>query len=630
MKHLFTLLALIVALSATSYANISISNFTFNVQPTNVLRVDVSFTISPAARAYVQYFYLDGADTIWGYTNIAQPSGNHSFTVVGLLPQKNYSLRAATFDETGIHYGNWQTLTTAAKPQGVPNAATVSVPDVATTGGYLMTTSNRFGLNLTGEVATIYDRKGNVVWYQFLNAITPGGFDQCKFSYPAIGPRLLLTNCQEIVEMGFDGTIHHRAALQGADTNFFFHHEVLKKENGNYLAIAASQIELDFSDTGGSADSLVVAESILEVDTQGNIVWDWHTYEQLDTNNLVENTTGNIWAPIFPGAYSWLHANGLAIDLDGGILASFRKSSQVFKINPNNKNTLFIMGHQGTLAFPISQRFRAQHCISVTGGNRYMVFDNIGKDSLSRVAEYFVTSYDGSVSLRWEYVLPISLQSEFLGSAYKLPNSNTLISTGLSAEIIELDSARQNVVLQMNTGSDWHYRAYSIPTLYEAPPAIDFAVADTFCGPDYTAITLTATPAPGFFTGPGVSGNVFDPNVAGTGVHELVYNYGWHTKTVKVDVGCVGIASIDALQVNFSLYPNPTTGVVNFSYQLPQNHQAQWSIVDLTGKEVANGNLGTQNGAVAFTADLSHLGKGFYMAVLDVGGQRTHTRLVLQ
>lgn len=630
MKQLIATLLLLASVCTLGHAAISFSGLSHGIQANNVLRYNVSFSVSPAARAYVQYYHLEGTDTIWGYTDIKDSAANHQFTLLGLLPQTTYRFRPAAFDVDGIFYDGWNTFTTAALPNDIPTITSVPVADAANTGGYIMTLTVRFGLLFpnVGETAQIYDRKGNLVWYEYVNRIAPGGLKQCTYAYPITGQRMLFTNCHEIVEVGLDGTEHHRSQLQGADTNFYFHHDVIKKNNGNYLAIAAKPIRLDFSDVGGPADSLVMSEAVLEVDTTGNIVWQWNAYEQLDTNNLVENVTGFYWVSAFPNSGNWLHANGLALDLDGGILLSLRTSSQVFKINPNNKSLIFTMGNQGSLIFPLSQRFKAQHCISVVGSNRYMVFDNQGRDTVSRVAEYFVNGYNGSVSLQREYVLPTSLYSSFSGSAYRLPNKNTLIGTGLSAAIVEVDSAYQNVLLDMRQ-SEQLYRAYAVPTLYEAPPAITFAVVDTFCGSSQlTPVTLVASPAPGFFSGPGVTGNIFDPAAAGPGLHTLVYHYGWATK--EVTVGCVGIEDVNGKDIALSLFPNPSTGSVNFSYQLSLNHQARWAIVDLTGKEVASGTNGTASGQVDFAVDLSHLGKGFYLAVLEIGGNRTYSRLVLQ
>ncbi len=629
MKHLVATCMLSFVALSICYGNISFSNFTYNVQPVNVLRVDVSFSVSPAARAYVEYFYLDGTDTIWGYTNISDSASAHSFTMVGLVAQKNYGFRAAAFDDTGIHYDTWNTLTTASLPAGLPSITSIPVADAANTGGYVMTHTMRLGTSTFGDVAQIFDRLGNMVWYQFLDSIATGGFYQCKYAYPVANERVAISGCHEIVEIGLDGTVFNNPVLQGVDTNYYFHHEVIKKPNGNYLAIAAKPIRLDFSDVGATNDSLVIAEAILEIDPLGNVVWRWEADAELDTNNLVEQLQGNTWFTAFPGSGSWLHANALAIDVDGGLLLSFRKSSQVFKINPNNNNTLFIIGNLGTLVTPLSQRFKGQHCITNIGGNRYMVFDNQGKDTLSRVTEYFINGYNNSATIRWEYVLPANLRSDFFGSAYRLPNNNTLIGTGLGSAIVEVDSAGQNVMLDMRVNEP-HYRAYPIPSLYAVPPAITFAIADTFCGPQFTPVTLAAGPAPGFFSGPGVTGNVFDPAAAGIGVHYIVYHYGWHTKAVRVNVGCIGIETVELSQIGFELYPNPSTGFVNFTYQLPQSHQANWMVVDLTGKEVAAGTTEAQSGQVEFSVDLSNLGKGSYIAVLEIDGQRTYSRLVLQ
>lgn len=628
MKQFTATLILTMLVVANCMASISFSSLSHNVQATNVLRYDVSFNVSPDARAYVEYYYLDGTDTIWGYTEIQDSAATHAFTLVGLVSAKAYRFRPAAFDVSGISYGTWTNFTTAALPFGLPSINLVPIANTSATEGFIFTNTARAGLLFgpEGETAQIYDRKGNLVWYQFIDAITAPGFYQCKYAYPSGPQSIVLSSCHELVEISLAGDELTRVSLQGADTNYYFHHEVIKKSNGNFLAIAALPIKLDFSGTGGPADSSVISESILEFNPSGSLVWQWDAKDQLDTTSFNENLTGNYWDNRFPGSYSWLHTNALAIDLDGGVLLSARKSSQVFKINQSNKSIVFTVGNPGSFTtYPISNRFKGQHCVTVTGGNRYMVFDNQGKDTVSRVAEYFASGYDNSFRLQWEYVLP--LYSPLLGSAFKLANGNTLIGTGFGSSIIELDNTRQTKVLEMNQ-SEPMYRAYSIASLYAAPPAITFAVVDTFCGSNLQPVTLSASPAPGFFTGPGVSGNVFDPVAAGPGVHQLVYHYGWATKTVTV--GCVGIIDVNDLSVDLKLYPNPSTGMVNFSYQLQQNHQAHWSVVDLTGKLVAEGNTGTKSGQVDFAVDLSSLSKGFYVAVLEVNGQRTFTRLALQ
>jgi gliding motility-associated-like protein len=63
-------------------------------------------------------------------------------------------------------------------------------------------------------------------------------------------------------------------------------------------------------------------------------------------------------------------------------------------------------------------------------------------------------------------------------------------------------------------------------TVVPSPTAAFSVPQNSFCLGNTTLpnVTLTATPVGGTFTGPGVSGNTFNPNLAGAGTHTLIYN----------------------------------------------------------------------------------------------------------
>lgn len=61
---------------------------------------------------------------------------------------------------------------------------------------------------------------------------------------------------------------------------------------------------------------------------------------------------------------------------------------------------------------------------------------------------------------------------------------------------------------------------------YQGPT--DFTAPDILCESD-TPITLTATPAGGTFSGPGVAGSTFDPSVPGFGDHTIEYTFTYPT-----------------------------------------------------------------------------------------------------
>lgn len=628
-----TLLTLLVIIGIYSTQAQPTITFPSAVQQTgNVLRYDVGFGTSPAARAYVEYYHVVGPDTIREYTHISDELLSQDFTLVGLLPQTQYHWRACAFNSNGLTQDAWSTFTTAALPAGLPSIAQIDVPDAANTGGYIMTNTIRFASSINGESAQIYDRQGNLIWYQFMNELNLDGFAQCKFTIATEGPKLLYSGCNEILEFGFDGSIISNPQLSGADTNYLIHHDIIKKDNGNYLAIAGLPIHLDFSDVGGTSDSLVVSESVIEIDPTGDVVWAWNSYEHLDTNNLVDLTAdkNNFWlmGNAIPGSGSWLHANGMDVDLDGGILVSMRKSNQIFKINPNDSSLLWTFGHAGDYTIPVSDRFKVQHCPTTISGNRYMLFDNTGvNDTVSRVSEFLLIDYNSTAQQLWEYVLPQGLHSPIVSSAYRLPNGNTLIGSGVPGAIIEVDNSG-NEVLQM-IQSESFYRANFIPALYEETPEISFTVADTLCESE-VAYQLTGSPAGGYFSGPGVEGNIFNPSLAGAGEHDITYHYGWKSLTVQTTVGCVGIRGIDVTEMDLQLYPNPAKGAVTMQFNLDWSVKANWNIIDLAGGEMLNGKLDVANGTNSTNIDISSLPAGMYLVGVTIEGQKIFRKIIVE
>ena len=82
-----------------------------------------------------------------------------------------------------------------------------------------------------------------------------------------------------------------------------------------------------------------------------------------------------------------------------------------------------------------------------------------------------------------------------------------------------------------------------------------------------TQQTLNGSPSGGIYSGTGVSGNLFNPSVAGNGIHIVDYSYtnsngcsGSANVTFTVSV-CTGIYEIESKQI--SVYPNPAKDLIN-------------------------------------------------------------------
>jgi hypothetical protein len=150
----------------------------------------------------------------------------------------------------------------------------------------------------------------------------------------------------------------------------------------------------------------------------------------------------------------------------------------------------------------------------------------------------------------------------------------------------------------------------SIEVLY-APTEL-FIPSDTICV-DADPMLMMGLPIGGFYTGLGVSGSNFYPNLAGPGWHEVSYNYidpqGCDNRafqSIYVDP-CGFVLQQDEVQIR--VFPNPATDVLNIKAEGLLS--APYYLVNMQGKVVLEGVL--QNSELL---DISKLESGLYRIIL--------------
>jgi PKD repeat protein len=161
-----------------------------------------------------------------------------------------------------------------------------------------------------------------------------------------------------------------------------------------------------------------------------------------------------------------------------------------------------------------------------------------------------------------------------------------------------------------------------LPTVSITPSTID-----TLCVNGADPITLSGTPSGGTFTGPGLSGNVFQPgSLGGPGSYTLNYVY--------TDlIGCVGTSSLEVVLVSclslsenliegLQLWPNPNNGFFNVS---GVNENTVFSIYDATGRIVLERKAQSAEN-VQFRLDVD---TGLYFLHAKAGQQSAVIRLVV-
>jgi hypothetical protein len=137
----------------------------------------------------------------------------------------------------------------------------------------------------------------------------------------------------------------------------------------------------------------------------------------------------------------------------------------------------------------------------------------------------------------------------------------------------------------------------SITITVNPNPVVTVSGPTTACDVD-AAFTLSGTPSGGSFQGPGVSGNTFDPSVAGMGTHVITYTFSdslgcsaMDTMSVVVDL-CLTVTNASSSDF-VNVFPNPFENTI--TVQLHQAGVANMVIMNSLGQILMNEQInGTQ------------------------------------
>jgi Zn-dependent metalloprotease len=161
------------------------------------------------------------------------------------------------------------------------------------------------------------------------------------------------------------------------------------------------------------------------------------------------------------------------------------------------------------------------------------------------------------------------------------------------------------------------------------------AAYDTVCT-NLNAFTLTGgSPAGGTYSGPGVTGGVFDPAAAGQGLQTITYSQtdingctGTSTATIWVDV-CTGINPADAT-MEISVYPNPANEFLTVELQLNSAQVVEMNLVNLLGETVYASKTNQPPGKPRVNINTASFAKGIYLLQVKTESGIQTNRVELQ
>ncbi len=289
--------------------------------------------------------------------------------------------------------------------------------------------------------------------------------------------------------------------------NSYVHHDFFKLPNGNYLGIIESHqngpIPEDINPeilalfqmlgyptypTNESFFFPWVGDKIVEWDQDGNIVWEWDTFDNLNWLTVYD-IIGGTWDDAYlQGRHDWTHSNALLFnESDNSILLSSRHLSRIIKISYPSGEIIWQMGlgmPSGDVDCGIDLNFSFQHGLQVLENGNIVTLDNGNISQFIYNTEYpttraleiqVVETSDGcEANVVWEYSLPEELFGFASGNVQKMDNGNYLITTvGGGATSLEIKPTGINtgdIVWEGNYNltipSGAVYRAHRIDSLH--------------------------------------------------------------------------------------------------------------------------------------------------------------------
>lgn len=373
----------------------------------------------------------------------------------------------------------------------------------------------------------------------FPNKLFPGGY--VLGSTAERDPKYGFQDEADLVQVDWDGNIvwrfnrHEWIEDPGHEPQWMAraHHDYQRTGNpvGYYVPGADPQI-----DKGNTlilvhknvhnpkiSDKLLLDDSILEVDWEGNIVWEWNCHEHFDELGFDEQAKNVLFRDPntrFFGdeAGDWMHINSISVlgpnrFYDAGderfhpdnIIWDGRETNIIAIIDKKTGKIVWKLGPDYSapeyrhLGWIIGQHHAHLIPRGLPGEGNLLVFDNggwagygapnpasrFGQKSAVRDHSRILEIDPVTLEIVWQYtpteagfVAPLDsyrFYSPYISSAQRLPNGNTLITEGADGRIFEVTREHELVweyisPYKNKRNSNMVYRAYRVP--YEWVPQL--------------------------------------------------------------------------------------------------------------------------------------------------------------
>ena len=445
-----------------------------NPTPRVPLAAILTFSTETPVATTVQ---ISDGDNSWeiSFNDTEDPSSG--LPILGMKPDREHELEVNIQDSEGnVAKSELLRYKTPPLPTGLgdfaPLDVKVSQPDLMEPGLMFLSVRRRFqGRNqwITPKQRAYFtnwglivavDSSGEVVWYYEsdtriagINRLSNGNLQYHLTDFRTVELDLLGNTVAEYYAGDRPyGPVEGGIPIKGAQT---LHHQPFEMPTGTFMAFSANAREVEnyyTSDSDPEAPretQLVMGDTIIEFDRDGEIVWSWDAWDHLDPYRIGYETLEPYWhVRGFPNHADWTHGNGLTYDSsDDSVIINLKHQDALFKIDRTSAEIVWIMGEhtdwpehlQSKLLTPLGDDFQWMyhgHNPRLTERGTIVIYDNAAfqarpfneSDSVgetySRAVEYEVDEENMTVRQVWASHAkgdPDSCATPAMGDAHWLP-----------------------------------------------------------------------------------------------------------------------------------------------------------------------------------------------------------------
>jgi hypothetical protein len=331
------------------------------------LKVDATVTVTDGFNSWSSSFNQGGQ------------AGDYSLPVLGMRPSREHQISLLVKTASGASHEQkfvystpklpvsplefpQFTVKTAIPERMEPGITFLSVRRRALGRSHWLTEKQRKFATDWGLLMAI-DARGEVVWY-YESDVRTSGIDRLnngnilmhRADSSTIEIDLLGNEVRQMYaeKRPFPPPNNPNAiAIRGLQT---LHHQPHQMPNGDFLAFSANAyLVKDFPTSENDpdaprADQMIMADTVVQLNPEGEIVWSWNSYDALDPYRIGYDTFWSYWwVRGYDQHMDWSHGNGLSYDeTDDSVLVSLRNQSAILKIDHKSKEIKWILGrHDG-------------------------------------------------------------------------------------------------------------------------------------------------------------------------------------------------------------------------------------------------------------------------------------------